>query len=949
VKTGHDGADLGAAGLAPGAGLQRNRPPLPQFHELVEIEVPRGGRVVVVSDLHLTGTRTETSAACTDEIVRVLAGWDGPGVLVIAGDGFEQLHDPVAPIGDILDAHRAWAEAVGAFARTEGRHVVVLSGNHDGNIAWDARVADTLADRLGARLALAVDLLLDTGEGTRRVHVVHGNQDDEYNAFVDPRSPLDTPTGHHVVRQVLPALDRAVRPGGLLEGLYGLSEPLLAGEMVGSRLLYRRVGRSAWLLLVPFLAVLPLRVLTQIPALDHIRVSAQGWLLWFGVIAVSLLVLGVVVAALTLYGVHQTLTTTQVGQRAGIGAHNAMAREHAARVVERGYAGMVTGHTHQPELSAVGDGFYANSGCGIEVLGPRRARLGLPRPFVSVRRRSRVELTAGRELGVQLVVGDLPIVSPSALERLVMAPDHTTPTVPTAVASLPGGATWPVDVGSLGAASRVRRTRRRAARALLVVAGLDLLATLFGGDLPAAHLFAADLRHDIPEAAGVLVAIVAVALVGLARGTRRGGQRAWATATVLLGVSALALVARGDAPELVTLNLVVAGWLLLRRRHFRVLVGGRRAWAVRVAALAVGTAALSIGLAVEFGSGLVDRLTTIAIAVGLGLLVLVALLAGRPDRHRQRSGDERRAAERLARRVVESAGGDTFDHSVLRDDKALLFAGDGVVAYRVVDGCMCVSPDPVCPVGDRAEVWASALDHADTHGWRIAVLAASAGWLPVYHASGMHDVLVGDEAIVDRARFAQGGHVAVDRGAQGYTVTVHRAADLDPPLRLCLADLATDAEPSGTPRGFATSLGRLAGPDDPASLVALCRAGDGNVVAFQQFVAAPAIRGWTLDLSSTRQLGPAAESVGHLLLAEALCWMAAHDVEAVSLGLVASGDLSPDVCTGIAAPLGGADELERHRRFAEAYGPLWRPRYVVVDSMRATSRVIRRVRAARDG
>ncbi len=77
---------------------------------------------------------------------------------------------------------------------------------------------------------------------------MHGNQDDPYNAFIDPRSPIDTPAGHHVVRQVLPQFDEVVKPGGLLDGLTWLAEPTHAGEMVGSRLLYRKVvGRVWWL------------------------------------------------------------------------------------------------------------------------------------------------------------------------------------------------------------------------------------------------------------------------------------------------------------------------------------------------------------------------------------------------------------------------------------------------------------------------------------------------------------------------------------------------------------------------------------------------------------------------------------------------------------------------------------------------------------------------------
>ena len=109
----------------------------PLVPDLAALEVTRNGRVVVVSDLPLTGTVTEASRGCTDELIGVLAAWDGPGVLVIAGDGFEQLHAPVAPIEEILDAHQAWTDAVKAFATGKGHNVVVLPGNHDGNIAWD--------------------------------------------------------------------------------------------------------------------------------------------------------------------------------------------------------------------------------------------------------------------------------------------------------------------------------------------------------------------------------------------------------------------------------------------------------------------------------------------------------------------------------------------------------------------------------------------------------------------------------------------------------------------------------------------------------------------------------------------------------------------------------------------------------------------------------------------
>ena len=255
-------------------------------------------------------------------MVRVLTEWDGPGAFVIAGDGFEQLHDPVAPIEAILDAHHEWAATIKAFAAGDDHTVVVLSGNHDGNIAWDPHMTDVLADRLGVtHFALTTDLVLQTGAGDQRVHVVHGNQDDPYNAFVDPRSPIDTPTGHHVVRQVLPQFDRTVKPGGLLDGLTWLSEPTQAGEMVGSRLLYRSLVRKSWWLVVPFIAAFALRLVAFIPGVEALLdANGEGWLIGLGAAMIGLVVVVAVVALVTMLGVHRALSNTEIGERSGVGA-----------------------------------------------------------------------------------------------------------------------------------------------------------------------------------------------------------------------------------------------------------------------------------------------------------------------------------------------------------------------------------------------------------------------------------------------------------------------------------------------------------------------------------------------------------------------------------------------------------------------------------------------------
>ena len=83
--------------------------------DLLRLEVGRGSRVVVVSDLHLAPVASEVSTQAADELAEVLDDFRQPGMLVIAGDGFEML--AAAPdVAAILDAHPQFTDAVKRFA-----------------------------------------------------------------------------------------------------------------------------------------------------------------------------------------------------------------------------------------------------------------------------------------------------------------------------------------------------------------------------------------------------------------------------------------------------------------------------------------------------------------------------------------------------------------------------------------------------------------------------------------------------------------------------------------------------------------------------------------------------------------------------------------------------------------------------------------------------------------
>jgi UDP-2,3-diacylglucosamine pyrophosphatase LpxH len=145
-------------------------------HDLIRLPVGRDSRVVVVSDLHFAPTASEISTQAAGELASLLDDFHEPGMLVIAGDGFEML--AAAPdVAAILDSHPQFTDAVQRFAARAGHRVVLTPGHHDGQLAWDKNSVAVLRDRLGVTdVALACDLALETGNGIQLVRVMHGHQ-----------------------------------------------------------------------------------------------------------------------------------------------------------------------------------------------------------------------------------------------------------------------------------------------------------------------------------------------------------------------------------------------------------------------------------------------------------------------------------------------------------------------------------------------------------------------------------------------------------------------------------------------------------------------------------------------------------------------------------------------------------------------------------------------------
>ena len=437
----------------------------------LDVEVPLGGRALVVSDMHLAAPSTAASRQAARELAVALEGWAGAGVLVLNGDILELLlgangGDP-APA---LAAHPRFTAALARFAAEPGRRIVYIVGNHDGRLAWDADAARTVTAQTGAELCLTADLRFETGAGPRTVRIEHGHRLDPSNAFSDPRNPLDIPLGHHVVKEALPALEGAA----WLSGVEHLADPASIPNFIASRLTYRKMVRYLGWLAIPLFLALAIKI-PLVMALAERRGKAASLESWSHHL---LMIGGVVFVDVALVSITVALGARQAwrGLAGSFGAlssrdGNRAPQAEAETLVRGGHAGFITGHTHRAELRPVGDGFYANTGCCDEILVERPARLGFPPVFGAEQERSWVELEAGAQLRVRLHHTRTPQPSERFLERLVArrraetltgstgAAGGTRPG-PAVVAEFPHGPSWPQDETCL---VRLRRIRRRAA------------------------------------------------------------------------------------------------------------------------------------------------------------------------------------------------------------------------------------------------------------------------------------------------------------------------------------------------------------------------------------------------------------------------------------------------------------------------------------------------------
>jgi UDP-2,3-diacylglucosamine pyrophosphatase LpxH len=435
--------------------------PPPDVTDRLDVTVDPGGKVIAISDLHLPPERTTVSGRSCEILARRFAAETTPLTVVLAGDIVEMLAYPGRAAADVLDAHDDLCRAL-ALVTERGGQVIYTVGNHDGDLAWDLKAATAVREATGAKLCLAADLVLPGGQ---RIRVEHGHQIDPHNCFQDPRNPLDTPLGHHIVRDVVPKIEWLGKDW--LTGAHEMADPADFPSFLASRLVYRKLVRHLWWLVLAPIVLFAL-VLPQVGRVGDRYPDAGRWLhdgeiLGYGAL-VDIAIIALIIAIVSRRA-WTSISALALSER-GYG-QNSAARERADELIGQGYTGYLSGHTHHPELHAHGDGFYGNTGSCTSVVEAIDTIYGMPPVYLRTQQLSWLEITpvlseAGpsegesqgqsperlrvtRSCHAQLKSARVELPGATRFERFLAAARNPHSSAPKAVASWPEGPDWPAE------------------------------------------------------------------------------------------------------------------------------------------------------------------------------------------------------------------------------------------------------------------------------------------------------------------------------------------------------------------------------------------------------------------------------------------------------------------------------------------------------------------------
>jgi lysyl-tRNA synthetase class 2 len=388
------------------------------------------------------------------------------------------------------------------------------------------------------------------------------------------------------------------------------------------------------------------------------------------------------------------------------------------------------------------------------------------------------------------------------------------------------------------------------------------------------------LMHLVPATgmttARAATAVVGLTLVYLGAGLRRGKRRAWQIAVVLAAASVLLHLLKGGDLAAAGLSALLLVMLVVVRGRFQAIPDRRNRWRALLAFTGLAGAGFLLGVleiavranrlvghpgvvrwAQEAALGLIgldgpvrfefrvggDLVSYTTGASGLLAVVIAVVVLLRPG-ERVPSRTEEDDGE-LRALLARYGSGDSLGYFALRSDKSLIWAPNrkAVVAYRVVNGVSLASGDPIGPESAWPEAIAAWLSDSARHGWTPAALGCGAAAGRAYRKAGLDVIELGDEAVVESAKFTLDGRPmrsvrqAVNRMQRaGYTCELVRQRDMSEELLAGVMQAADAFRDGAVERGFSMALSRLGDPRDGDCLWALCRDGERRLRGLLRFV-----------------------------------------------------------------------------------------------------------------
>ena len=477
-------------------------------------------------------------------------------------------------------------------------------------------------------------------------------------------------------------------------------------------------------------------------------------------------------------------------------------------------------------------------------------------------------------------------------------------------------------------------------------------------------LSALPVFHALALPAAAALAVVAASLA-------RRRRRALHVAILLLIALGVADLLKGLDIEEATVTFGLAALLWWGRGAFCVapapfVLGGRLRVVLATALILATTVIVSVGVAMPDGTADPAIVREAAVLVTsssgavplrdefgwlrleLGLMGFVALVGGTSLLLRPRRpvpGQARAHDRATALRLVRAHGTDTLAFFKLRRDASLFIAEhrDAFLAYRVTNGVLLISGDPVGPPDALPALLRQLCSFAERTGLTIGAVGVGRDLLPLYRDAGLLPFYLGDEAIVDTRAFSlEGRGIRKVRQSMhrlenaGFTTVIHAVGDLDAVTKTELDTALADWRGDEPERGFSMAMDSLAGEHQAETIVVLTRDARGTLRGLLHFV--PTFDRPAMSLSLMRRDRSAPNGLMEYAVVRSIELLRDRGVEEISLNFAAFARV-------LSNPIGLRDrslarlirlgnpyfQIESLYRFNAKFGPRWEPRYLLYE------------------